>query len=146
MENDIQQLRDEYELQAQKNKEAQDALYKTKEEDLKLQMNRIKDALADKAAEVGIITEKLNTTLQKLSFLEGDNYGLVKSIKDLEKKLADDRDYFGKEMRKRDNEIEDLRGDKAKLIQEYQDLWDTKVVLDNEIATYHMLLEGEERR
>jgi len=121
-------------------------LYGTKADDLRSQINRLKDALTDKVGELTIVTDKLNTTLQKLSFLEGDNYGLVKTIKDLEKKLADDRDYFAREMNKKDSENEDLRADKAKLIQEYQDLWDTKVVLDNEIATYHMLLEGEERR
>jgi basic type II keratin len=45
-----------------------------------------------------------------------------------------------------EGENEDLRRQKENLIKEYQDLWDTKTALDNEIATYHMLLEGEERR
>ena len=146
MENDIQQLRDEYENQAQKNKEAQENLYRTKEDDLRSQINRLKDAIADRGNEVTILTDRLNAALQKLSTLEGDNYGLIKTIKDLENKIANDRDLFAKQMQKKELENDDLRADKDKLIKEYQDLWDTKVVLDNEIATYHMLLEGEERR
>jgi len=121
-------------------------LYRTKEDDLRSQINRLKDAIADRGNEVSIITEKLNATLQRLSTLEGDNYGLVKTIKDLENKIASERDLHARQMNKIELENEELRADKDKLIKEYQDLWDTKVVLDNEIATYHMLLEGEERR
>ncbi len=146
LENDIQQLRDEYEHQAEKNKEAQEALYGTKENDLKSQINRLKDAISERSNEVSLITERLNQALQQVSSLEGDNYGLIKTIKDLENKIGNDRDLFAKQMRSKDAENDELRAAKDRLIKEYQDLWDTKVVLDNEIATYHMLLEGEERR
>jgi hypothetical protein len=95
---------------------------------------------------VSLITERLNQALQQVSSLEGDNYGLIKTIKDLENKIGNDRDLFAKQMRSKDAENDELRAAKDRLIKEYQDLWDTKVVLDNEIATYHMLLEGEERR
>jgi len=64
----------------------------------------------------------------------------------LEKKLASDRENYLRDAKNKDLENDGLRADKDQLIQEYQDLWDTKVALDNEIATYHMLLDSEERR
>jgi lamin B len=43
-------------------------------------------------------------------------------------------------------DIENLVKEKETLMADYQDLMDTKVALDNEIATYRKLLEYEERR
>jgi len=143
---DIQLLRNEYAIQLQANKEAQDDLYKVKEADMKGQLQRLKDVINNKTQEIAYITAKMESTLPKISQLEGEIHTLQHIIKDLEKKINDNENRYENEKRKREAENDALRADKDRLIKEYRDLLDTKVELYNEIATYQMLLEREERR
>lgn len=176
MENDIQQLREEFERKAQASREAQDNLSNAKENDMKGQIKRLKDLIQSKANELSSMQSKMDTISQKLSALEGEKFGYQQIIRDLQKKIQEESEAFEQEKHRLERENDDLRGRMDNLIkvqmhkmlsillsilqlpqmqrfsfiylllQEYQDLWDTKVALDNEIATYHMLLEGEERR
>jgi chromosome segregation ATPase len=146
LENDIQQLRDEFDRQAQASKEAMDNLYNAKESDLRNQIKRLKDTIISKGDELNNVQSKMESITQKLSQLEGERVSYQQMIRDLQKKIQDDEESYSRDRGRLEGENEDLRRQKENLIKEYQDLWDTKVALDNEIATYHVLLEGEERR
>jgi chromosome segregation ATPase len=146
LEHDIQQLRDEFDRQAHANRDALENLFTAKENDLKNQIKRLKDTIAGKGDEMSIIQSKMDSVVQKVSQLEGERMTLQQMIRDLQKKMQDDEEAYMRDRVRLESENDDLRKQKENLIKEYQDLWDTKVALDNEIATYHMLLEGEERR
>ncbi len=87
--------------------------------------------------------EVLTSTVNKL---ESERNGLLDKIRGLEKKIDDDHVRFSKLLTDRDEDIDRLVAEKNNLMTEYQELMDTKVALDNEIAMYRKLLEGEERR
>ncbi|XP_021948443.1 lamin Dm0 isoform X1 [Folsomia candida] len=146
LENDIQALRDEFDRQAQASREAMENLYNAKEADLKNQIKRLKDTITSKGDELSAVQSKLESITQKLSQLEGERVSYQQMIRDLQKKIQDDEEAYARDRARLEGENEDLRRQKENLIKEYQDLWDTKTALDNEIATYHVLLEGEERR
>lgn len=142
----IRELRAEYEAQLRANKDELEGLYETKAADLKAQLKRTQGSLAAKQEELSTLQIRLEGALKSSNQYEQERIILQNRIKELEKKSDDDHSRFAKMLEERDNTIDTLVAEKEQLMNEYQDLMDTKVALDNEIATYRKLLETEERR
>jgi len=69
-----------------------------------------------------------------------------RKIKDLQDQLRSaDADYYSR-LHGREEEIRRLQEEIATMMQDYQDLMDTKIQLDVEIEAYRRLIEGEEMR
>lgn len=142
----LQELRAEYEAQMNANKAELENLYEQKYSDLRNQLKRTQGSLTSKIEEINTLQMKLDVSSQSSAKIEQERAELVRKIKDLEKKSDDDHARFAKMLDARDSEIDSLMKEKASLMNDYQDLMDTKVALDNEIATYRKLLETEEKR
>jgi len=83
---------------------------------------------------------------KKMSVLEGDRHALQGDLAMTKEAMKRDREDMGRTIMELEKRIKQLQMDKDQLINEYQDLMEVKVALDNEIATYRKLLEGEEMR
>jgi len=113
---------------------------------LKAQLKRLQSSSSSKSDELTTMSKRIEGLSMTIQNLESDRSSLSQKIKDLEKKLDDDHSRFAKMLSDRDVEIESLMLEKTNLMNDYQDLMDIKVALDNEIATYRRLLESEEKR
>ena len=142
----IQELRAEYEAQLRANKEELDSIYEQKVAELKAQLKRAQSSSSSKGEELSGLSARCESLTKQISVLESERNGYLARIKELERKLDADHARFANLLAERDNDIDRLVLEKSALLSDYQDLMDTKVALDNEIATYRKLLEGEEKR
>jgi len=142
----IQELRAEYEARLRENREESNALNDQKYADVRSQLERLKASSKAKADELSASSGRLDTLTRQLTALESEKNGLIARIRALEKEKDDDRQRYASILGDRDDEISKIAAEKQQLMTEYQGLMDTKIALDNEIACYRKLLEGEECR
>ena len=84
--------------------------------------------------------------MTRVTELESSNLTLNQKMSDLTQNLEDTNSAHRAQLAAKDNEIKRLLDELSRQLEEYQNLMDTKIGLDMEIAVFRRLLESEEDR
>ncbi|XP_066431335.1 keratin, type II cytoskeletal 8-like [Eleutherodactylus coqui] len=146
MKNVMDEVREQYQTMAEKSRQEAEHWYKSKIDDLINQGKRAGDEL--KALKNEVVD--LHRMIQRVN---SDNEALKNQRTNLENTIAHTEETGDQAIQNAKSHAQDLedalrraKQDMALKVKEYQDLMNTKLALDIEIATYRKLLEGEETR
>ncbi|XP_056409321.1 keratin, type II cytoskeletal 8-like isoform X2 [Hyla sarda] len=142
----MEEVRAQYQSMADKSRQEAEHWYRSKIDDLVAQGRRANDELKALKGEV----VDLHRVIQRVN---NDNEALKNQRTNLEHSIAHTEESGERAIQNAKvhaHELEDAlrraKQDMAGKVREYQDLMNTKLALDIEIATYRKLLEGEETR
>jgi len=121
-----------------------EALYESKIEDLRAQLDRNSESSSAAWEELMLARKSVDDLTAEISRLKSENAGLELRVGDLDKQIARERDDFRLRLSQKDDEISRLRVQVDELEMEYAALLEIKIKLDREIEAYRKLLESEE--
>lgn len=142
----LQELREQYEGQMRANRDEVEQMYDNKIRSLENQIQRQNGNINIKLEELRKIRMNIDGLNARINELEGNCSTFQSRIRDLERLLDAERVRHAEDRALLEAEIERLNAEMEHQMKQYQDLMDTKVSLDLELAAYDKLLRGEEQR
>ncbi|XP_062516532.1 lamin-B1-like [Corticium candelabrum] len=142
----IDDLRESFENETHQYKDDLDKNYQDKVDNLQNRLDRETDAVDGLSKDINELNKE-NTDLNgQIHDLENKIAAKDDRIKELEGVLGRERDRNARDTDRLRKELKNTRDDLEAKIQEYEDLLDTKLHLDMELATYKKLMDEEEDR
>lgn len=142
----LQELRESLMQQMEENSAGAREVHERKVADLQEKIKESRSSGAGYAQEIKEYQTKMAGLTTRVNELESSKNLLERRIKDLEQRLEDSDIDHRRQIAQKDDEIAFLEDQITQQTKEYQDLLETKIGLDMEIAAYRKLLEGEETR
>merc|ERR1712241_948749 len=142
----LNELREVYDKQMVQNREDFSKLYETRVQELQTSLSSERGKASSSEQALKESKSRIDALMTRVSELESSNLTLSQKLGDLAQQMEDTSSAHRAQLAAKDNEIKRLLDELSRQLEEYQNLMDTKIGLDMEIAVFRRLLESEEDR
>merc|ERR1711997_703292 len=142
----LNELREVYDKQMAQNRDDFSKLYETRVQELQTALSDERGKASSSEQALKESKSRIEALMTRVTELESSNLTLNQKISDLAQNMEDTNAAHRAQLAAKDNEIKRLLDELSRQLEEYQNLMDTKIGLDMEIAVFRRLLESEEDR
>ncbi|KAF4803613.1 Keratin, type II cytoskeletal 8 [Turdus rufiventris] len=142
----IQEVRQEYEGLAHRSTAEVDAMYRGRYQDLQNMWENQREQLRNSHQEIQELARQIQRLQPEIEIARKRNSSLQDSIRDAEHRGSSAVRDGQEKLQELENALQQAKEDLSQLVHDYQELLNTKLSLDIEIAMYRSLLEEEENR